>query len=57
MPSPISSTPSQASVDAEVLTIVIEGVMPDGKAILAEYDAVFPKGFNLVGVSSRRAPG
>lgn len=41
------------SMDGEVHTIVVEGVAPDGKTYLAEYDAVFPKGTKVMGVTEK----
>jgi hypothetical protein len=41
------------SMDGEVHTIVVEGMAPDGQKYFAEYDAVFPKGTKVMGVTEK----
>jgi hypothetical protein len=41
------------SMDGETHTIVVEGMAPDGKKYYAEYDAVFPRGTKVLGVTEK----
>jgi hypothetical protein len=41
------------SLDGEVHTIVVEGLAPDGRTYFAEYDAVFPRGTKVMGVTEK----
>lgn len=41
------------SLDGEVHTIVVEGRGTDGKKYVAEFDAVFPRGTKVLGVTEK----
>jgi hypothetical protein len=41
------------SLDGETHVIVVEGKAPNGKTYFAEYEAIFPRGTKIMGVTER----
>ena len=53
VPQPAPFLSKAPSLDGEVHTIVVEGIGADGKKYVAEFDAVFPRGTKVMGVTEK----